>query len=51
MMNNGATDIGICPECGSTDCECWHETIECAIEVLKDNGIDFINDKLTWEEA
>ena len=28
MMNNGATDIGICPKCGSSDCECWHETIE-----------------------
>ena len=21
-------DIGVCPKCGSTDCECWHETIE-----------------------
>ena len=27
MMGNGATDLGICPECGSFDCECCHETL------------------------
>lgn len=27
MMNNGATDVGICPVCGSIDCDCYHETL------------------------
>jgi len=27
MMGNGATDLGICPECGSYDCDCCHETV------------------------
>ena len=37
--------------------ETWHlggwfgEIRDCAIEVFKDNGIDFLNDKLTWEET
>ena len=27
-MNDKASDLGVCPECGSRDCDCQHETLE-----------------------
>ena len=26
-MGKKENDLGVCPECGSTDCDCQHETV------------------------